>query len=183
MRTAGGFLSLALAAVLMVGCSDSPTSSPESDGTSNVQPTETETPGIEMYRTVLTGAQEVPAVETMASGSASFHMSSDGTALIYSITVGSIRDVTDAHIHLGGAGVVGPPIVDLFDGVRSGAYNGLLVQGRITADDLVGPLAGMTMADLHQSMSSGQTYVNVHTLLHPSGEIRGQVTTVVQQPT
>jgi hypothetical protein len=187
MRAVGGFLSAAIAAILMVGCSDSPTATvPDTDdGTSpgNVLelPDDNGTPGEEMYRTVMSGAQEVPAVSTLASGSASFHMSSDGASIVYAITVSRIENVTDAHIHAGAPGEVGPPVVDLFDGVRDGEYNGLLAQGRISASDLVGPLEGMTLADLHALVTSGRAYLNVHTTRHPAGEIRGQVTTIPAQ--
>jgi hypothetical protein len=187
MRAGEGFLSLALAAMLMIGCSDSPTSTPQptSNGTTseNVQPEPigTQAPGVELYRTVMNGTQEVPEVGTLASGSASFHMSNDGSSIVYAITVSNIKDVTDAHIHVGAPGEVGAPVVDLFDGMKAGDYDGLLVQGTITADDLVGSLTGMTLEDLGTLVSSGRAYVNVHTSMHPAGEIRGQLTRVPDQ--
>lgn len=44
-----------------------------------------------------------------------------------------------------------------------------------TDEDLVGPLAGMTLEDLVALIESGDAYVNVHTVANPGGEIRGQV--------
>jgi hypothetical protein len=53
--------------------------------------------------------------------------------------------------------------------------NGTLAEGTFTAANLVGPLAGATLADLLAEMEAGNSYVNVHTLAFPPGEIRGQV--------
>ena len=86
-----------------------------------------------------------------------------------------------AHIHLAPAGENGPVTVWLYpDGpppqLIEGRFNGVLATGTITDDDLVGPLAGMTVADLVQRLENGMGYVNVHTAQNPPGEIRGQIT-------
>jgi hypothetical protein len=52
----------------------------------------------------------------------------------------------------------------------------VLATGAITDADLVGPLAGMTLADLVSMLDHDMGYVNVHTQQHPGGEIRGQIT-------
>ena len=180
MRIVGGILTLGLMALLSIGCSDSsPTSA--TPGTSPIgasgdtASTGTQ-PGPEMFRAVLTGEQEVPSVLTRASGSVSFHMSQDGQSIIYALTVSQISDVTAAHIHAGGPGENGPAVVDLFAGLKSGEYNGLLAQGRITLDMLEGHLTGTQMSVLVDMLNSGLAYVNVHTQSHPNGEIRGQIT-------
>jgi crotonobetainyl-CoA:carnitine CoA-transferase CaiB-like acyl-CoA transferase len=70
--------------------------------------------------------------------------------------------------------------------VAGGRVNGRLATGTITAADLVGPLAGQSIADLVDEMLAGNTYVNVHTDDgvappntgpgdFPGGEIREQV--------
>jgi hypothetical protein len=53
--------------------------------------------------------------------------------------------------------------------------DGLLAEGTITAADLVGPLAGMSIDDLLAEMRAGNAYVNVHSEANPGGEIRGQI--------
>jgi len=47
--------------------------------------------------------------------------------------------------------------------------------GMITQEDLVGPLAGQTLDALVNEIIAGDIYINVHTVQHPNGEIRGQL--------
>ncbi len=125
----------------------------------------------------LTGADEVPPVSTMASGEAMFMLSDDGTQLAYTVTVTGISDVFAAHIHLAPAGSNGSVVAGLFGGKIVGPFDGILAQGTITAADLKGPLAGMSLDALIAEIKAGNTYVNVHTSTNPPGEIRGQIMT------
>ncbi len=60
----------------------------------------------------------------------------------------------------------GPVIVTLFKSdTPSNQTNGVLVKGTITAADLEGPIQGKQISDLVSAMSSGETYVNVHTCI------------------
>lgn len=132
------------------------------------------------YRTHLSGAEEVPAVDTRATGQAIFKLSADGTELHYKLIVANIEDVMMAHIHLAPAGENGDVVVWLYpDGpppqLIEGRFQGVLATGTITDADLVGPLVGATMADLIEEIESGNTYVNVHTEANPGGEVRGQI--------
>jgi hypothetical protein len=47
--------------------------------------------------------------------------------------------------------------------------------GGITAANFVGPLAGLTLADLLTAVEGNRAYVNVHTEQFPAGENRGQL--------
>jgi hypothetical protein len=128
----------------------------------------------------LSGAEEVPPVETRARGQAIFQLSGDGSQLSYRLNVANLENVTMAHIHLAPAGVNGPVVAWLFgeligDELTAGSFNGILAEGTITAEDLVGPLAGLTMEHLLEEIREGNTYVNVHTSQIPAGEIRGQI--------
>lgn len=128
----------------------------------------------------LSGAAEVPAVDTKARGVAVFTLSNDGTELTYRLNVANIQDVQMAHIHLGVAEVNGPVVAWLYPSAPppqliEGRSQGVLATGTITSADLVGPLAGMTLDDLVATMSAGGAYVNVHTTANPGGEIRGQI--------
>lgn len=89
----------------------------------------------------LKGREEVPPVETHATGLAKFQLSKDGTALDFKLIVANIDDVTQAHIHLAPVGTNGPIVVFLFGFDPVGVTtNGILSQGTISADDLIGLL-------------------------------------------
>lgn len=127
----------------------------------------------------LVGAEEVPAVDTRATGQAVFHVDKDGSALHYRLIVANIEDVLQAHIHVGAAGANGDVVAFLYPSAPPaqlipGRTDGVLQTGTITAANLIGPLAGMTLDDLLAQIRAGNAYVNVHTVDNPGGEIRGQ---------
>lgn len=128
----------------------------------------------------LSGDEEVPPVDTRAQGQAKFQLSKDGSELDFKLIVANIENVTQAHIHLGPRGVNGPVVVWLYPSAPPpvlipGRSDGVLSEGTITADDLVGPLDGASLADLVEAMATGNAYVNVHTSQSPAGEVRGQI--------
>lgn len=124
----------------------------------------------------LSGSEEVPAVETQATGQAVFKLNRDGTELSYRLIVANIEDVAQAHIHLAPPGQNGAVVAFLYGpALIEGRANGVLATGTITAADLVGSLAGATLDDLVDELRSGNAYVNVHTMANPPGEIRGQI--------
>ena len=128
----------------------------------------------------LTGGEQVPAVATAASGNASFWLNPAGTEIRYKLTVANLHNVTMAHLHLGALGKNGLPVVWLYPSAPppkeiGGLTNGVLSEGSINADNLVGPIAGKTMGDLVAAIRANNIYVNVHTREHPDGEIRGQL--------
>ncbi len=128
----------------------------------------------------LSGANEVPAADTRAQGQAIFNLSLDGNSLRYRLIVANIENVRMSHLHLAPAGQNGGVVVWLYpEGpppvTIEGRVDGVLAIGTITADDLVGALAGMSLDELIGQMLDGNIYVNVHTDQFPGGEIRGQV--------
>lgn len=129
------------------------------------------------FHAILEGDEEVPPVDSDAKGAAIFRTSNDGTELNYRLIVANIENVTAAHIHLAPRGENGDIVAFLFDPEEptEGRTNGVLAEGTITSADLVGPLEGSTLSELIDEMEAGNTYVNVHTVDHPSGEIRGQI--------
>jgi hypothetical protein len=126
------------------------------------------------FAATLSGSEEVPPVTTQASGSAELGLNDDASELSYRVSVAGIDKVTVAHLHLAPDGVNGPVVVTLYNAAAGGAVDGVLAEGTVDAADLSGPLAGKTIADLVDEISSGQVYVNVHTTDYPGGEIRGQ---------
>jgi hypothetical protein len=106
----------------------------------------------------LTGAQEVPKVQTPADAKGTISVNKD-----HSIT-GSIKTVaidgTMAHIHVAPRGKNGPPIITL---VKSGGNLWSVPEGSKLTDEQ------------YKSYKKGELYVNVHSAANPGGEIRAQI--------
>jgi hypothetical protein len=130
----------------------------------------------------LEGSQEVPPVQSNATGEANiggYDVASD--SLTYDIFATNIQNVTAGHTHLGKEGENGPIVLTFFkyDTPRSG----VLEKGTITADMLEGPLKGKRVSDLALLGINGSLYINIHTDQNPNGEIRGQVRNPVMNST
>jgi hypothetical protein len=129
------------------------------------------------FSATLSGDEEVPPVDTDASGSAFFTFQTLFRRE-FLITVrfqsGLSGPATGAHIHNAPPGVNGPIVLDFSLG--SILSTGFVSVNVNDADDLSGPLAGETLQDLRDAMENGNTYINVHTAENPGGEIRGQIT-------
>jgi len=109
-----------------------------------------------MYMATLDGKQEVPAVDTTATGTATLELK-DGK-VNYTVEVKDLSGaVTGAHIHMGEAGKKG-------DVVHTITFDGMKAVGSWT------PTA-QELKDLPNKMF----YVNVHTAKNVDGEIRGQI--------
>jgi hypothetical protein len=89
---------------------------------------------------------------------------------------------------VGAEGVNGPVVAFLFGPAAPGGglAEGVLAQGTITADDLVGLLTGQPLSMPVEAMRAENAYVNAHTNDgvdplnigpgdFPGGEIRGQI--------
>ena len=127
----------------------------------------------------LTGASEVPPVQTDASGFADLDVEvEDGQRVVdYHLYITNIEGVTQGHIHRGSSSENGPIIVSLFNASTptTPVPGGQVAEGHITSANLMGPLQGMQLDDLIALMQNGTAYVNVHTEQNPEGEIRGTV--------
>jgi len=137
-------------------------------------------PSATSFAACLSGDQEVPANDSTALGRATFDLSSDGSELHYKLSVADLMDSTEAHIHQGAVGENGPVVVWLYPSappakLMPGRLSGMLAEGTIKAENLIGPLAGKPLSALIDAMRSGNTYANVHTSTYPDGEIRGQI--------
>jgi hypothetical protein len=107
----------------------------------------------------LTGAEEVPPVETGATGTADATYDSATMAFTYSVTFDGLSGpATAAHFH----GPAAP-------GENAGPV--------VPIEDLESPSEGTATLTQEQAdqLTGGQWYVNVHTEANPDGEIRGQV--------
>jgi hypothetical protein len=123
----------------------------------------------------LAGDQEVPEVDTDASGDAELTFIEGEDEIEYFVDVQNIVDVTAAHIHEGQEGEEGDIVATLYDESASGKIDGELASGTLVASDLEGPLSGQDIEDLVELIEDGEAYVNVHTAEFPDGEIRGQL--------
>ena len=123
----------------------------------------------------LSGQGEVPAVKSSATGLVTFTLDPSGTVVTFSLNVGMLDSPTVAKVHVGKAGTNGATIFTLYPGpTKRVMINGNLAQGSFDATKLQGPLKGKTIADLVALIKAGEVYLNVGTVKHPNGEIRGQ---------
>jgi hypothetical protein len=119
-------------------------------------------------------------VETTATGSATFELKSDST-IGYNLTVAGLTGATAAHIHTAVADSVGDIAVTLFTGAGGDSlFTGTLASGSFSASSI--QQAGVSMDSLLVLLRSSATYVDVHTLLNPNGEIRAQILPVTALP-
>jgi hypothetical protein len=128
------------------------------------------------FTATMSGDQEVPPVDTTATGKTTFRTSNNDTSMKYKVNITGFSDATGAHIHMGKVGANGDVIVDLLTGMKKNPTKlGMAIRGNITDSSLTGPMQGKTIADLVNAINNGDAYVNVHTQGHPDGEIRGQI--------
>lgn len=109
----------------------------------------------------LSGANEVPAVETSGTGTLEGTYDTETMELTWTVTYeGLTGDATAAHFH----GPASP---------EENAGPVVPVEG-----DLASPIEGSATLTEEQAadLQAGMWYFNIHTEQYPDGEIRGQVT-------
>jgi hypothetical protein len=106
----------------------------------------------------LTGKEEVPAVETQATGSGTITIGADKSVS------GSVKtkgiDGIAAHIHQAAEGKNGPPVIAL-EKTAEGVWS-VPKDSKLTDEQMA-------------SYKAGELYVNVHSAAHKGGEIRAQL--------
>jgi hypothetical protein len=113
----------------------------------------------------LLGGNQVPPVATAGSGTAHITINSGHDELCFLVSVSGLTGpAIAAHIHHGPAGTNGPVVVPF---VPPFAFTNGTTKGCVAVAD---PLLKQILSD------PGGFYVNVHTALHPGGEVRGQLT-------
>lgn len=126
------------------------------------------------FETELSGDEQVPPVDTDATGEATVEVDEDREELEYEVTVEDIENVVAAHIHCGPEGENGPVGVTLYEG-EPVSEDGVLTEGSASEPDEDNGCGWETIEDVVEEMEAGDTYVNVHTEENPPGEIRGQL--------
>ncbi len=123
----------------------------------------------------LNGTQEVPPVETRARSFAIFRfLFNDRLLFGYRFNFFHDQEVGMVHIHEGPVGQDGPIVLALKPDAFCLNIGNFLTIYYATADHLRGRLQGMTLSDLRALMTTGNTYLNLHTPENPDGWIRGQ---------
>lgn len=111
----------------------------------------------------LSGDQEVPAVNTTASGVAGLLLNEAQDSLFINVTVAKLSGpITGIHIHEGAKGTNGGVKTNLTTSI-----NGNLVSTVITGATLT--------SEMIEGLLTGKYYLNVHTTANANGEIRGQL--------
>jgi CHRD domain-containing protein/PEP-CTERM motif-containing protein len=142
-----------------------------------------------LFAFALSGANEVPAVASPATGSASIVLDPTAQTLQLNVSFAGLtaNDVA-AHIHcctpLGtnaGVATTLPAFPGFPLGVISGVYSSVvfdLTQPVIYNPAFVTSQGGLAQAEaaLIAGLLANQAYLNIHTVNFPGGEIRGQVT-------
>ena len=127
----------------------------------------------------LSGAQEVPAVDTPASAKARVKFDKGYTQVEVEIKIeGLVGSFTRAHFHCARPAQNGPIVLGL---ISPGplTFDGKKIKGTLTNADLTvvdcgsGPIANIVA--LAFAIRDGLIYLNVHTDAYPGGEIRGQL--------
>ncbi len=118
--------------------------------------------GIDLAADVaLSGTNEVPAVVTTASGTASIRLTTD-KKLYSKVTVTNLEAgdaLTAAHIHGGAAGANGAVIIGLADVIGD-----------------FGIVKMFTVSDvIYGRLKADPIYANAHSVNHPGGVVRGQI--------
>jgi CHRD domain len=136
----------------------------------------------------LTGYEEVPALSTPGAGEFKIELNRAGDALDYSLTFGGLETAaTQAHIHFENATNNGAIVVFLCTNLGNGPVGtqacpaaGGTITGTIMAADVTAGAAAQGIAagefeEFVQALRVGATYVNVHSVGRPGGEIRAQI--------
>jgi CHRD domain len=139
----------------------------------------------------LKGYEEVPALFTLATGT--FSATTTANSIAYTLTYTKLSGaVQQAHIHFAQRGVSGGISAFLCTNLGNGPAGtppcpgpmSGTISGTITAANVVGFAAAQNIAagqigKLLNAIKGGVAYADVHTVAYPTGEIRGQIATVV----
>ena len=148
----------------------------------------------DQIRALLTGYEETPAaVSTTGRGLFLATIDPDGDAIRYSLTFNALQaPVTQSHIHVGQLSITGSIVIFLCQTSTNPDPTGLAPQcpqqgtvtGTVTAGNVIAgsiptqQLSAGDFAAVVTAIRAGAAYANIHSVLSPGGEIRGQIRTV-----
>lgn len=148
-------------------------------------------------REFLTGVKEVPVTSTTGNGTFHAEIDDDAQEIRYTLTFADLEgDVRQSHIHIAPAQNSGnimlwlcqtannpspvattPQCADPADpgSARANTVTGVLTGADIAATAAPNGVAAGEFAEAVALIRAGQTYVNVHSVKFPPGEIRSQI--------
>jgi hypothetical protein len=139
-------------------------------------------------REKLTGYQEVPALSTTGHGTFRASIDRKDREIHYVLTFGGLEtNATQSHIHFENRTNTGPIVVFLCSNLGNGPPGtqacpaaGGTITGTIRPADVGAGAAAQGLAagefdELVRAIKAGATYVNVHSVGRPAGEIRAQL--------
>lgn len=121
----------------------------------------------EGYTYHINGAQEVPMVNSNASGTGMVSIDRDQTSAHYMIVVDQLTGFTAAHFHNNVAGQNGGVIYNLTPKYGNGGIFGYWLDSEMTM-----PFSKANSNKFRKD----SVYVNIHTSANPNGEVRGNTT-------
>lgn len=117
----------------------------------------------ESFKVDLTGAQQVPPVETAGKGTADLTYDPATRMLTWTVDYSGLSSpATMAHFHGPAAAGKNGPVAIWISTKGGSAASPIKGEATLTPEQA-------------QQFSAGEWYVNIHTQSHPGGEIRGQV--------
>jgi hypothetical protein len=136
----------------------------------------------------LSGYQEVPALSTTGHARFEARISRDESRIDWKLSYSDLEgEVTQSHIHFNARALNGPIVVFFCTNLNNGPVGTQLcpqppamIEGTIMADDVGAGAAGVgleagNLAELIDAIRAGATYVNIHSVVRPGGEVRGQI--------
>ncbi|MCY1073700.1 CHRD domain-containing protein [Archangium lansingense] len=119
--------------------------------------------------TTLKGENEVPPVTTTASGTANATLDGDELSVngTFSGLSSALHEVSgsSAHVHNEAVGANGPIVFNLTVNASNGSFSGTK---KLTDSE-------------KDAFEAGRFYVNIHTMNHNEGEIRGQFSSILDE--
>jgi len=141
-------------------------------------------PGARHVRADLNGFQEVNSISTTGQGQFTASIDDENQVITYELSYSGLEGATttQAHIHFAQRSVNGAVHAFLCGGGGKPPCPSTegTVTGEITAADVLAsvPDRGIeagAFKELVGAIRAGHTYVNIHTVKWPGGEIRGQI--------
>ena len=136
------------------------------------------------FAAILTGKEQVPEVNTLDTGLATFQSTNNNNNkndekdnLNYAVKVTDIDKIKEVNIHTGKPNEKGDVVAELY---KSETPSGEVIMdnltaGKIKSKDLKGPLQGKNTKELVRKIEKGEAYVDIKTEDKPKGKVRGKI--------